>query len=91
LPTPRSYWFVLINQGNNTNKEEEKKLFSTQLYTLKLSLQLSLTVFLSVFSHFSALYLHSSSMSIYVRVKGINHAMIYAHRFVSSTMCQVGD
>jgi hypothetical protein len=87
LPTSRSYWFVLINQGNNTNKEEEKKLFSTQLYTLKLSL----TVFLSVFSHFSALHLHSSSMSIYVRVKGINHAMIYAHCFVSSTMCQVGD
>jgi hypothetical protein len=39
LPTPQSYWFVLINQRNNKTKQiKRKKLFSTQLYSLKLSI-----------------------------------------------------
>jgi hypothetical protein len=45
LPTPRSYWFVLIKLRNNTNNKtkEEEKIFSTQL---KLSLsRFSLCVF----------------------------------------------
>jgi hypothetical protein len=45
LPTPRSYWFVLMKLTNNTNKRRRKN--STQLNTLKLSL----LFFLSVFSH----------------------------------------
>ena len=43
LPTPRSYWFVLMKLTNNTNKGGGDKTLSTQLYSLKLSL-------LSVFS-----------------------------------------
>jgi hypothetical protein len=38
LPTPRSYWFVLMKITNNTNKRGGDKTLSTQLYSLKLSL-----------------------------------------------------
>jgi len=51
LPTPRSYWFVLITQRNNTNKEEEKTFLNSTLHTQALNCSLS---FLSVFSLFSA-------------------------------------
>ena len=46
LPTPRSYWFVLILLRNNTNNKtrRRRKFFSTQLN----SLSSSLTVFLSI-------------------------------------------
>jgi hypothetical protein len=44
LPTPRSYWFVLIKLGNNTNNKTRRRrkiLYSTQL-SLALSLCVSL-------------------------------------------------
>jgi hypothetical protein len=47
LPTPRSYWFVLMKLTNNTNKEEENLLNST-LHSS--SLYSSLFSLLSVFS-----------------------------------------
>jgi hypothetical protein len=47
LPTPRSYWFVLMKFTNNTNKEEENLLNST-LHSS--SLYSSLFSLLSVFS-----------------------------------------
>jgi len=45
LPTPQSYWFVLINQRNNTNKEEEKTLLNSTLLTQALSTVLSSLLF----------------------------------------------
>ena len=57
LPTPRSYWFVLITQRNNTNKEEEKTLLNSTLHNSSSPL-LSL-VSLCVFT----LLCHTSSLS----------------------------
>jgi hypothetical protein len=64
LPTPRSYWFVLINQRNNTNKEEEKTLFNSTLLTQALS------ILLLSFSLFSTLILSSSMCLIIDRAWG---------------------
>ena len=65
LPTPRSYWLVLINQGNNTNKEEEKTLLNSTLHTQALSTALSRYPSLC---SLCVLHTHtrSSSLSIYV-------------------------
>jgi hypothetical protein len=84
LPTPRSYWLVLINQGNNTNKEEEKTLLNSTLHTQALSTALSRYPSLC---SLCVLHTHtrSSSLSIYVykwEWRGINHAMIYATVYV---------
>jgi hypothetical protein len=84
LPTPRSYWLVLINQGNNTDKEEEKTLLNSTLHTQALSTALSR--YPSLCSLY-VLHTHtrSSSLSIYVykwEWRGINHAMIYATVYV---------
>ena len=75
LPTPRSYWLVLINQGNNTNKEEEKTLLNSTLHTQALSTALSRYPSLC---SLCVLHTHtrSSSLSIYVykwEWRGINH------------------
>jgi hypothetical protein len=64
LPTPRSYWFVLINQRNNTNKEEEKTLLNSTLLTQALS------ILLLSFSLFSTLILSSSMCLIIDRAGG---------------------
>jgi hypothetical protein len=55
LPTPRSYWFVLIKLRNNTNNKtkEEEKIFSTQL---KLSL-----------SRFSLCVLHTPTLQLFTK------------------------
>ena len=60
LPTPRSYWFVLMKLTNNTNKRRRKN--STQLNTLKLSLSL---LSLCVFAHFHLLYISALHLSNY--------------------------
>jgi len=64
LPTPRSYWFVLIKLRNNTNNKTRRRRKSSLLNSSSLS-----HVFLSVFSLFSAFFTHqpsSSSLSIHI-------------------------
>ncbi|XP_052305884.1 disease resistance protein Roq1-like isoform X1 [Populus trichocarpa] len=58
LPTPRSYWFVLMKLTNNTNKGGGDKTLSTQLYSLKLSLFFSVLSSLCV-SHAALCVLHT--------------------------------
>jgi hypothetical protein len=60
LPTPRSYWFVLMKLTNNTNKGGGDKTLSTQLYSLKLSLFFSVLSSLCV-SHaaLSVFFIHT--------------------------------
>jgi len=65
LLTPGSYWFVLITQRNNTNKEEEKTLLYSTLHTQ--ALHYSLSRFSPCF-HSSLQQFHSSSMSIYIYI-----------------------
>ena len=75
LPTPRSYWFILIKLRNNTNKGGGDKTLSTQLYSLKLSLFFyvlsSLCVSLAAATLFfsSQLYMHTHSSYKYT-IKG---------------------
>jgi hypothetical protein len=60
LPTPRSYWFVLIKLGNNTNNKTRRRrkiLYSTQL-SLALSLCVSLLFFSSYVSLLASLYIN---------------------------------
>ena len=80
---------VCINHSKKQYKQRRRrKLFSTQLYSLKLSLLLSLLFCsLCVFhsshlrsSHSNSPTLHWAYIYIKLEVKGINHAMIYAHR-----------
>jgi hypothetical protein len=82
LPTPRSYWFVLIKLRNNTNNKTRRRrknlLYSTQALSLTF---FSLCFHSSLcFSHTSTPALHWAYIYIKLGVKGINHAMIYAHR-----------
>jgi hypothetical protein len=58
LPTPRSYWFVLMKITNNTNKRGGDQTLSTQLYSLKLSLFFSVLSTLCV----SLLFFNISSL-----------------------------
>jgi len=64
LPTPRSYWFVLIKLRNNTNNKTRRRRETSLLNSSSLS-----HVFLSVFSLFTAFFTHrhnSSSLSIHL-------------------------
>ena len=74
LPTPRSYWFVLIKLSNNTNNKTRRRKTSL--------LNSTLSVFSSSLrsSHSNSPALHWAYIYIELGVKGINHAMIYAHR-----------
>ena len=70
LLTPRSYWFVLITQRNNTNKEEEKTLLNSTLLTQALSI---LLLSFSLFSLYSTTHF-SSSMCLIIDKQGArNH------------------
>jgi hypothetical protein len=75
LPTPRSYWFVLMKLTNNTNKEEENLLNSTlhssslysSLFSLLSVFSLSATrrFFFSVISWYTYHTLHGGGTLIY--------------------------
>ena len=65
LPTPRSYWFVLIKLRNNTNNNTRRRRKSSLLNS---TLSSSLSVFLSISSspYSSHSLLTSSSLSIHI-------------------------
>jgi len=60
-----SYWFLLITQRNNTNKEEEKTILNSTLHAQALHCSLS---FLSVFSLFSATISQLFNEYIYIYI-----------------------
>jgi len=83
---------VCINHSKKQYKQRRRrKLFSTQLHSLKLSLLFSL-----LFCSLCVFHTHSrsSSLSLYLYkmgVKGHKSCLDLCPPFVSSTMCQVGD
>jgi hypothetical protein len=83
---------VCIKHSKKQYKQRRRrKLFSTQLHSLKLSLLFSL-----LFCSLCVFHTHSrsSSLSLYLYkmgVKGHKSCLDLCPPFVSSTMCQVGD